>query len=91
MAILCVYVVSALVQQPRKKGKQKTSPTAGKESVAKRIRRNKMEDEDEGTSSDQLVDMYIIIMLLLLYVCKHSSQESLDDFLKQEQLLLVRL
>ena len=44
------------MQQVRKKGKQKTSPSAGRESVAKRIRRNKMEEEEEGTSSDQLVD-----------------------------------
>ena len=63
-----INIVPVLVQQPRKKGKQKASPSAGRESVAKRIRRNKMEEEDEGTSSDQLVDMYVIIMLPLLYV-----------------------
>ena len=54
---MCLYCVCIGAQQPRKKGKQKASPTAGKESVAKRIRRNKMEEEDEGTSSDQLVDV----------------------------------
>lgn len=76
------------MQQSKKK---KTSPSTGRESVAKKIRRNKGKEEDEGTSSDQLV--YCAYLNCDENIPSHvnSSQESVDEFLKQEQLLLVSL
>ena len=36
--------------------------------MAKKLRKNKMEEEDEGTSSDQLVDTYLMIMMIVFNV-----------------------
>jgi len=51
------------VQKSRKRGKHKASPLSGGEAgnIAKKIKMNQRELDEDGTSSDQLV-LYIIML-----------------------------